>query len=332
MMILTYLLILMHFNIVHKITVGNYQLATFESVKVSCSVELLQDTCSITLPECSANQLLKIEEKLTPGDKVTVQFGYDSLPDYKEFEGYLNVIRVDGGSVVLECEDEIYMFRKPVANKQFTNVNLKAIVQYVIDDIGLNVKLDCTSTIDYEEFVIFEADGVDVLKKLQEETASDVFIKYEDGQAVLHFHPKYEVRQGEVLYSMQHNVETSDLKYRRKEDRKIQIVLKYTGTDGKEHEYSYGTTGGEKITKEMKGVSKESMKLIAENEYKMRVFDGYEGGVNTWAIPFVAPSFTAKIVDEDYPDYTGRYYVTAVDTECGPGGIQRNVKIGLKLS
>lgn len=322
----------MHFNIVHKITIGNYQLATFESVVVNSSVELLQDICVIRMPECSANQLLKIEEKIKRGDRVVVKFGYDTLPDYNEFEGFLNTIRVDGNTVLLECEDEIFLFRKPIPNKQFKNVNTQDIVQYVIDVLNIDIKLNCTSTIDYEEFVIFQADGVDVLKKLQEETASDVFIKYEDGQAVLHVHPKYEVRQGEVLYSMQHNVESSDLKYRRKEDRKIEIVLKYTGSDGKEHEYTYGTTGGEKVTKEVKGVSKESMKLIAENEYKMRVFDGYEGGVTTWCMPYVAPSYTAKIVDEEYPDYTGRYYVVSVDTECGSGGIKRSVKIGIKLA
>ena len=59
---------------------------------------------------------------------------------------------------------------------------------------------------------------------------------------------------------------------------------------------------------------------------------GHEGSIDTWSIPFVQPTYTAKIKDEDYPEKDGKYYVTGVTTAINESGFKRTVKIGIKVS
>ena len=58
----------------------------------------------------------------------------------------------------------------------------------------------------------------------------------------------------------------------------------------------------------------------------------YEGAIDTWLIPFVQPTYTAKIKDEDYPEKDGKYYVVGVNTSVSESGGKRTVKLGIKVS
>lgn len=322
----------MYYNLDWHITIDKYRLGMLDSVEIHKSVDLLADTCEIKLPGSVYNKALKIEDengkpRIKRGDVVTVQLGYSGNLK-EEFKGYLLNVGTDDGSITINCENDLFLLRKSVRDKEFKKVTVKQIAQYLIDQLGLSMKLNCTLTIDYDKFVIHQATAYDVLKKLKEETKGNIYLR--DGE--LQIHPPYIQKTGDVTYSFQVNIESSDLKYKNAEDKVMQIVVENVGADGKKKTETFGTTGGDKITITGNGLSDDSMKILAENEYKRQMYDGYEGGITGWLIPFVEPGYSAKVLDEDYEYKEGTYYVTAVTTTVSSGGGVRKVQLGRKLN
>lgn len=334
----------MHFKISWHIEVGDYYLGFLESAEIHKSVDLLSDTAFIKLPATIDNKPIKadkineVEGKIKRGDTVKIYLGYNkdvfTKKDRPEFEGYLLNILTDDGSIVLNCEDDLFLMRKPVADHQFKNTGVKEIANYLINQTGCGLLLNCTLTINYDKFVISKATAYDVLKKLLDETKANIYIsKNPDGMGVLNIHPPYIEKHGNVDYSYQYNIEKSDLKYKAKDDKKILVEVENTGKDGKKITATSGTTGGDKVTIKGYGLSREAMQQLADAEFRRRQYEGYEGGITTWLIPHVEPGFSASIKDEDYPFKDGTYYVVAVTTTIdGSGGIVRKVQMGIKLA
>ena len=315
-----------------NIEIGNYYLAMMAGCEIYKSVDVLASTCIITLPGFAYSKAFEIEDKIKRGDEVKVNLGYNKV--FKvEFEGYLQNISTDAGTLTLNCEDDLFLFRyKAVKDKEFVNATAKSIVQYLLDQTGLKMEIDSTIGIDYNKFVISRATAYDVLKKLKEETSANIFITKEDDKVIIHIHPPYTQDFETVHYSFQQNIEKDSLKYIRKEDRNIEIVVSSTGKDGNKKEVRYGTTGGEAINKTVYGMSDEGMKAFAKQEFDQNYFDGYEGNITTWLVPFVKPGDSAYINDEDYEYKNGRYYVTSVKTSFDANGAVRDVQLGKRLS
>ena len=336
----------MHFKIGWQIHIGNYQLGIVDSVEVHKSVDLLADTCMIKIPATLYNKAVETDGNngiagiVKRGDKVTVWMGYDTTDFSKvapEFEGYLLNINTDDGSLVMNCEDDLFLMRKAVADKQFKATALQPILEYLVQQTGENILVDTNgfdnTKVFYDKFVISKATAYDVLKKLQEETNANIYLKKnEEGQAVLHLHPMYTEQHGYVKYSFQKNIESSDLKYRTAEDRKVEIIIERTGKDGKVIKETFGTTGGEQHTIKGDGKTQEAMAAQAKTEWSKYCFNGYEGGITTWLVPFVTPGYSAEVKDEEYKYKDGWYYVKTVTTSMSSSGISRKVELGIKLT
>jgi hypothetical protein len=334
----------MYFKLKWKIEVGDYELGFLDSVEIHRSVDLLADTCSVKLPATINNKAIKadrineIEGKIKRGDKVKVWLGYDketfTNADVPEFEGYLLNINTDDGSIILNCEDDLFLMRKPVQDKQFKNTGLKEIAEYLVKETNSGLLLNCSFTLNYDKFVISKATGYDVLKKLQDECKGNIYIKKNAaGIGVLNIHPPYIEKHGYVEYSFQKNIEKSDLKYKSADDKRLQVEVENTGKDGKKVTVLSGTTGGDKVTIKGYGLSKAAMQQLADAEYRRRLYNGYEGSITTWLLPYVEPGYSAQITDEDYEFKDGIYYVTAVTTTMdGSGGGVRKVQLGIKLA
>lgn len=310
----------------------SWRLALVESVEIHRSVDLLAAACVIKLPDKVYNKVEDVSDKIKRGYKVTVKLGYDAALQ-QEFSGYLLSINTDNNNITLTCEDSLFILRKAVKDKQFAGAGVKAIAQYILQQTGVKMTLNCTDPIVYDKFTIVSATAYDVLKKIEEETKDNIFItENAGGTRVLNIHPPYEMLGDSVVYSLQKNVEDSDLKWLNKDDLKVQIVIKSTGTDGKITEYKYGTTGGDRHTRQVSGMSGAALKQVAMNEYQKWYYDGYQGSVTGWLIPNCEPTYAAAIVDDEYPDKNGTYYVNSVTTSIGAEGGKRKIQIGRKLS
>lgn len=308
---------------------GDWKLGILAECEIEKSTKNLADFATIVLPEVHYNKVLDIQESIKRGDEVTINLGYDDNM-ITEFEGYIKEIITNESSLKIKCEDGLFLFRKGVPNKEFKATDVKTLANYLISHIDKSYKLVCDYNISYEKFTIYKATGMDVLKKIQEETGADIFFLMSKKE--LHIHPAYTNKTGEAMYSMQHNIENSSLEYKTSEDRKVEVTIESVGTDGKTKTYTTGTTGGEKITKKVGRMKKEAIKVIADIEYKNRMSDGYEGSFDCWLIPYCEPGYTIAIDDHDYPYKDAFYYCESVTTKFSENGGVRTITPSIKLS
>jgi len=311
-----------------KITIGGYMLGMIEIIETIRSVELLSDTAIITLPSAIYNKPFDINDKIKRGDAVKIEFGYDNKL-VTEFEGYLQQEPLtDNGSLILKCEDGLFQYRKSLDNIELKNASVSDVLNYVNGKIG-GFTLSCDYDFKYDKFVINNATGYDVLKKIQEEAKPNIYLKGN----VLHVHPQYSEIFGKVIYNFNENIETSDLKYMRFEDRKFMVTVESKGKDGKVIKKEVGTTGGDKMTIKVSGVTDiASLKKLATEALANKRYTGYEGTFTGWLIPYCDAGYQVKLVDEDYQDKIGNYYVLEVKTNFSKSGGVRTIKIGKKLS
>lgn len=306
-----------------------YSLQTMASIDIECSVDNLSDTAVITLPEAVMNQVLNIGNEVKRGSEVVIKSGYDKTI-FTEFVGYVQDVVTNDSSLKIICEDALFLFRKGVKDVELKPTSVPKIGKLIVDQIDSSFKLICDYDITYEKFVFHQATGYDILKLIAQETKANIYFDTEKKE--LHIHPPYIEKGGEVIYSMQRNIENSSLEFKKAIDRKVEVTVEKTNLAGKIESFTAGTPGGDKITLKVGSVSTDDLKKIANAELIRRSADMYEGSIDTWAIPFVKPTYTAKIKDEDYPEKDGKYYVNAVATSISESGIKRTVKIGIKVS
>jgi len=305
------------------------QLALMAECEVISSVDNLADVATIILPEAILNEPLDFENKIGRGTEVLIQMGYDGNLE-TEFKGFIQDITNNDSSLKIVCEDALFLFRIGVQDVELKPTTLTKIAQYIISEIDSTYKLNCTYDVSYEKFTIHQATGYDVLKKLQDETKANIF--FDTKKKELNIHPPYVSKGGEVFYSMQKNIEASSLEFKNKLDSKVEVTVESTDIQGNVHQVTAGTTGGDKVTLKVGAMSEASMQKVADAELLKRSASGYEGSFDTWLIPFVKPTYSARIKDEDYPDKTDWYYVASVTTNLSPEGGKRTITPTIKLS
>lgn len=318
----------MDWNIEFETNGKKHKLGILAECEIICSVDNLADTATIVLPEAVMNKVLNLEEKIGRGSKVLIELGYDNNL-VNEFEGYVQDITTNDSTLKIVCEDALFLFRVGVPDVQLKPSSLKAIAQYVVSKIDPSFVVDCDYDISYEKFVIHQATGYDVLKKLQEETKANIY--FDTQNKTLHIHPPYLEKAGTVRYSMQQNIEKSTLEYKRAIDKKVEVSVESTDSKGKIKSITAGTTGGDKITLKVGPMSDADMKKVAEAAMRKNSFDGYSGTFDGWLIPFVKPTYSAIIEDQDYPYKDGTYYVVGVKTNFSESGGVRTITPGIKL-
>lgn len=316
------------FTMKFDIEVGDYKLGMVEKVEIIRSVEQLADSAVVTLPAAEYNIALDVEQKIHRGDKIVINLGYDEIGMVQEFVGWVQRVGTDNGAITLECEDDLYLFRKALTDRQFTNVSLKSLLELVVEGVGGGFSIDCSYSWTYEKFVINNATGYDVLRKIQEECGADIYIQ----EKTLHVHAPGEKVGNTIYYDFFQNVQDCDLTYRRTEDRRVRVVVKALLPDGKVKQREYGTTGGDKVVVKCASSDDESMKLRGESEHKRLTFDGYDGNIVTWLVPYIKPGDKAVLHDKDYDYKDGSYFVRAVSTEFSADGGKRTVELGYRLT
>lgn len=310
------------------ITIGRYRLKMVDQVKVKHSVEQLSDTATVTLPAMVEGKALEVESKLHVGDDVTIRLGYDGKLE-TEFTGYLKAINTDGGNLTLECEDAIYLFDKKVDDVELTEISMKGLLEKVVAQVDPSITVETEFDFTWDKFVFYHATARDVLKKVQDETKANIWFR--DG--TLHVQPQYaQASDKTVVFDFSRNIESSNLKYRKKEDKKVEVTVKVTNAKGMESKHTAGAPGGKSIQKIVSGVDPSQLKTLAENEHNLWCYDGYEGSFTGWLIPYVEPGDAVKIIDTDYPEKQGVYYVTGTEISFSKEGGKRTVSLGRRLS
>ena len=321
----------MTYHMDYDIQIGNYKVQTLKSVRIIRSVEQLSDTATIELPGTLINEALDVEGKIHRGDAVSIKLGYRQIGLRTEFNGYLKAIKTDNTKIILECEDELFLWDVALKNEQLTNVSLKTLLHKVAQQVNGKYKVLCDYDFTYSKFTISHATGLDVLKKVQEETKANIFF---DGEFLI-VTPMYSNNSWSgvtVKYDMSINVISSELKYVKASDKKIKVITKYTDAAGKMHKSEVGVDGGVKIEKVLTSSDSASLKQAAESEYNLWCYDGYEGSLTGWMLPYCQPTDVAEIRDRAQQYKNGRYYIVATEVDFSNGGGRRKITIGKKMN
>lgn len=320
----------------HEITLGGYRLATFESVRIEKTSEALSDVATITLPATVYNRPIQVEDKIRRGDRVTIRLGYDG--DLRtEFTGFVRSISPNT-PMKLECEDEIFLFRKPVKDKLFKNADVAEVLQYLIDQVNPTLPVDQrfklvfdARGVRYEKLLVKGVEAYDVLEQLRRETGLALFCRGTE----LHGHLLYSEKRGLAEYDFARNIQQgSQLEYVRAEGVKVKVKVIGKTKGNANVEAEAGVDGGEVRTIRRPNISDPTaLQTIANETLKRYRYDGYKGHIKTWLVPYVEHGYSAQLRDEEYPERAGRYYVEAVETTASASaGIERKVSLAFRLT
>lgn len=311
----------------YDIQIAGKRIGLVSSLTIRKSVESLCDTATIILPAVYLNKTFDVQSYFKTGDTVSIQLGYNNTLQ-TEFEGYLKSIQTDDGNVTLECEDALYLFRKALPDKEYKSITLKSLLQQVIQAVDGSYSLSCDYDFTYEKFIFHNATGYDVLKKVQDETKANIYFS----GTTLHVHPQYSEIGGSAKYDFAVNIEKSDLKWRRADERDYFVEVEGIKPDGSRLTVTMGKQGGDKRSIKIYGVTDEaSLRKRAEEELTSIVYSGFEGSFTGWLIPFCEPTYRIELNDSDYPDKKGQYYVLATETTFSNSGGIRKITIGKKI-
>ncbi|MBR7035645.1 MAG: hypothetical protein IKI25_07835 [Bacteroidales bacterium] len=322
----------------YNIEIGSYRLKHVESVKITRSVENLMDTATIVTPATVFNKALEVQEKLKASSPVKIQLGYDDNLK-TEFEGYLKSVKTDGGSLTLECEDALYLFKGSVKNAEYKNITVKTLLQKIVLELesgnkelrDRHITINCQFDFSYEKFTTVNASGLEVLKKIHDEAKPNIFLK----DNVLHIQPLYfDMGLPTIAYNMAVNIDRDgmNLKYRRADERKLKVTAKGKNSAGKEISVTIGEPNGDTETINFPGVTTEAqLKELAQTAHDGKVYEGYEGDFTAWLVPYIEPGYSVMLKDDDDEVKNGKYYVLKVDTTFDSSGGKRIIGLGKKL-
>lgn len=305
-------------------------LKTVSTFKVERSWQNLTSTATVVI----AKKLFfedkgKVFELIKTGDPFELSGGYGEDLN-QEFKGYVSEI-LDDMPVVLNCEDNMYVLKRTAVNKSYSSVTLKQLLtdlvpkQFTIDcaDVNLgSLKMSRTTVSqvlqalkdDYGIYSYFVGDTL-VSGKIYVDNPHNQIVKYS-------------------LFGATNNVIKNDLKYRRKEDIVLKVTIHSHLSDGTKKSVTVGDEGGQEQKLVCANITDTAtLKSLATKEYNRLKIDGYSGTITTFAIPFVQHGYTASMINKEYPEKSGDYYVEAVTTELNnQGAYHRTVKIGKRAS
>lgn len=317
------------YKLTWDIKIGKWSLQTLKEVKITTSVLNLSDTATITLPGKYLNRWTdELEKKdVKVNDQVVIKLGYDDENE-TEFTGYVKRILRDNNSLVIECEDALYLLEKTLENAEYKSITLKELLQKMLKQVDSSFTVECDYDFTYEKMVIFHQTALDVLKKVHEDTKANIWFE----ENTLHVHPCYQKSEDDVpvIYDTKVNVQSNELKWKEEKDRKLTIEVKYVASSGKLSKEEYGPQGGEKVTRYANTSKESDLKEAAENEYNRWNYRGYEGCFTGWLLPVVRAGGCVCLRDRDREE-EGLYYVTGVEIEFGQNGAKRKVTLGRRL-
>ena len=122
------------------------------------------------------------------------------------------------------------------------------------------------------------------------------------------------------------------LEYKTDEQKRLRIKYTYMDSKNKKKSVEVGDKDGELRTFHTSIISDEKkMEQMAHAEMQKLKYDGFEGSVKSFLIPFSTNGMTAVIKDKEHPNREGRYFIKKVVTSFGNNGARREISISNKL-
>lgn len=302
-------------------------------VEITKGVEELSDTAIIKLPTNfkirQTNETKYTEEAISVGDKVTIMLAYKGQYSGVEFKGYVKKI---SPKIPLEihCEDSMWLLRRKNINRSWQKTTLKEILQEVIKDTPIELDTKNIPSIILDKWIIKNANGCQVLESIKKQLCMTVFLN-DEGKLYCGLQQTSSIASG-VVYDLNYNLVENNLEFKAKDDRRIKVKYKYKAPDNTEKSVEVGDTEGEQREFYTSVISDEKkLTEMATAEIEKLKYDGFDGDVTSFLIPFATRGMKAIIKDKDHKNREANYFIKKVVTTFGTGGARRKVTISNKL-
>lgn len=315
-----------------KVEIGSYIFNQVNEIEITKSVEELSDTAVIKLPtrfKVRQNGEQKFtEDAIKVGDKVTITLGYEGKYSGVEFTGFVKKI---SPKIPLEihCEDALWILRRKNITRSWEKTTMKEILTEVVKDTPVQLA-DNIPSVNLDKWIIKNANGAQVLESLKKDLLMTAFIN-DDGKLYCGLQQLTNVGQT-VVYDLNYNLVENNLEFKSKEERKIKIKYTYIDKENKRKSIEVGDTDGEQRTYHTSVISDtKKLEEMANAEIEKLKYDGFEGDVTSFLIPYATRGMKAKLLDNEHPNREGNYFIKKVVTTFGTGGARRKITIGNKL-
>lgn len=310
-----------------RITIGGMVFGGVHDVHIERSIFELAATATIKVPVTavlrrSGTPPARVEtaQVISVGDPVSIALGYDGRLQ-TEFVGYVKLKNLKT-PLEIECEDAFYLTR----SVSVTHTGKTTLVD-LLAKCGVTVAYAAPLTL--ADFPVDNKPASWVLGKLKTDYGLSIWF---DMQGRLYASEPYKVQGGAVKYSLRENtISEDDLKYHRADDAKVKIKAICYMKDGKKVEATIGAGAGEKTLYFYDVESEGELAALAAAELTRHTYDGYSGAITTFLEPYAEPGMIASVVDKEYGERDGNYYIEATTVGYDTGGGRRTVELGLKL-
>lgn len=316
-----------------KIEIGDFVFTDIHDVKITKSVDLIEDIAVVKLPTSfkvkKDNVLRFTEEVIKTGDAVKITLGYKDVYTGVEFVGYVKKVNPNY-PLEIHCEDAMWLLkRKNIAKAWNYGTTLKEVLQEVVKDTSLTLAKNIPD-VNFDKYIIRNANGAQVLASFKKKMGMVAFLN-DSGELYCGFQQLTNILQ-EVKYDLNYNIVKNDLEFQTKEDRKIKIRYTYINAENKRKKIVVGDADGALRTFHTSVISDEKqLQKMAQAELEKLKYDGYKGSVTSFLVPYANRGMKAILIDEKYKKRQGDYFIKTVETSFGLNGARRKVILGTVL-
>jgi hypothetical protein len=311
----------------------SYTFNSINEIEITKSVEELGDTAIIKLPtrfKVRQNGTQQFtEDAIKVGDKVEITLAYEGKYSGVEFTGYVKKI---SPKIPLEihCEDAMWLLRRKNFKFSWANTTLKKVLSEVVKDTPIELDLKNILDVSLEKWIANNDNGTQVLENIRKELRCTILIN-DEGKLYCGLQQGMNIGK-DVVFDLNYNLIENNLEFKLKEDRRIKVRFKYKAKDNKETIVEVGDADGEQRDVYTSKFSDEKiMRILANEELTKLKYNGFDGDVTSFLIPYATRGMKAKIIDKEHTNREGNYFIKKVVTTFGTGGARRKVSIGNKL-
>jgi hypothetical protein len=323
-----------------NITIGIFKRVKPTGVKITKSIFEFVDKAVLKMPITTrikrAGEIItasvETAKVFNEGDKVEVELGYNGILK-TEFIGFISRVNFTS-PLEVECEGYSYQLRKKTYLKTFVNTELIEILKYLITDTDIILDKPRIPQFVIAKLKLNNNTGVEALEMLKKISDKNISIFFTGN--ILYAGLQYLQPKADVKYRLGWNVlKDGNLKQRRASNDKITVNYIGEKKDGSKISVSaHSTDITAPVTKviTVHAITDEaSLRAMANNKLLKLSFDGYEGKITAFGVPYCEPGYRAVVQDQKYKERSGNYIVQSTEINYDTSGFRRIVGIGAKL-
>lgn len=330
---------LFYLNMNCRVSIGKIKLQNVESFEINENVEEISDSAILKIPRnFKSLQNSPVLRNIQTGDPVLIEAGYNDNY-FEEFRGYVREIEADKAPITLHCEDEMYLLKQNSLKKTYSSATLR---QVLMDIMPPGTTIVCP-TMNVGKMEIKNTSTFTALNQIRE--SYGLYSRYDALKKELRVNLR-DITQPDLVnihtlainpdpYNpSEHFSKSNELRYKRKEDFKLQVEVSAVLPSGKKIKVVEGSleSDANKITFNYAGKHSETeLKKIAQSLYNKRCYDGFTGSITSFGEPCIHAGDIILISDRENIDNSGKYFVEKATISYSMSGFERKCEISYKF-